>query len=203
MEDSYISDLIDDAADSSEGNKNFSKELYKHWFKTKDRGGFLSISPWLEANKLTIDIGEIVGGKVTNTKVYANMMELYAYVRAVSEGKGVEKYPGGTTSNTNPETYSSFGGSIKGGNPVSRILKIEYWNQGKDTSSFAWKTGHFKGRKTDSGAILPVDMGSPISANLIKIPRIEMDKIYHLLHFTIQSYATTRMQRGEDWWDWT
>lgn len=193
-------------------DKKYSKEFYKYWFSYNGRGGFLSLSPWLETNKIAIDIGSSkeVGGKTQlegHTQLWCNTLDLYAYLETIATGTA-ERYfppnPKGGAGLSYPESYVYYGGGTMGDKVVSRILKVHYW-EGKDSkpdmNAFAWKTGHFEGNKSASGAIMP-NMNKPISGNLIKIPRLEMVKMYHRLQFTLQAHATAEMISGKNWWDW-
>lgn len=193
----------------SNEEKKFSKEFYKYWFSYNGRGGFLGLNPWLETNKISVDIGSLKesGGKTAlegNTMLWTNTLDLYAYLTAIADGTATTLYPANERAGTSPETYTYYGGGVMDGKVVSRILKVTYW-QGKDgkddTTAFAWKAGHFEGSKSDTGAIVP-NMRKNISMNQIKIPRLEMVKMQQRLHFTLQAYATIQMNQGKNWWDW-
>lgn len=190
--------------------KKFSKEFYKYWFSYNGRGGFLSLNPWLETNKIGIDVGALrdSNGKTSlesNTMLWTNTLDLYAYLSAIANGTAERLYPkndrGGAPY---PESYVYYGGGTMGDKVVSRILKVHHW-EGKDgspdPSAFAWKAGHFEGTRNDTGAIMP-NMKKNLSMNLIKIPRLEMVKMQQRLAFTLQAYATIQMNQGKNWWDW-
>lgn len=172
---------------------NFDDDVYKKWFRSKDKSGFLAIRTWLEAGKVSIDIGETGGqGLKGNTQVWTNAVELVTYLRAVYDGKGPALYP--RQKNSPEESFVYYGGGQLDGKPVSRILKVEHWSTGSgdsksyDASSFAWKCGHFAARKAESGAFIP-DMSKSLSQNMIKVSRREMAEMYYRLDLAINTFA--------------
>lgn len=195
---------------SPEVDSNYSSEMYKKWFKSGTRQGFLSIVPWVEdadhtvgAGKISIDIGELESGKLkSHTQVWANVMDLSTFLYSVWMGTAEKLYPirekGGLPT---PESFSYYGGSIMDKKPVSRILKIHRWGTGKDSpydlNSFVWKTGHFEAKRSSTGAFIP-DMDKPISANLIKVTRVEMAEISNRLQLTLAGHSS----RHKEWFNW-
>lgn len=170
-------------------NRDFKADIYKKWFKTKDKSGFLALRGWLEAGKISFDIGEIVGGTSKNTLVWADAIEIAAFLRAVSNGTGKLAYPK-TRDIEVPEGLSVYGGGRHAGEPISRILKITYWKGGGqyDESAFVFKCGHFKARESSSGAFIP-DMKSPLSMNQIKVTRAEIAQMSYRLDLALHSFA--------------
>ena len=185
-DDNIDSDEVAPPIDSEQRND----ELYKKWFRSRDRVGFLSLRHWLTAGKVAIDIGEASGGSLTGaTMVWTNALALASYLRAVSSGQGQLIYPAGKQP---AESYIYYGGgSDKDGKPISRVLKVVYWTADDPSSGFAWKTGHFPATRTSTGAYQP-DMSSPISTNLIKISRAEMAEMSLRLELALQAFAVGR-----------
>lgn len=192
-------------------DKKYTTELYKYWFSYNGRGGFCSLTPWLEAGKISIDVGSLKesNGKTQlegHTQLWCNTLDLYAFLAAVANDTAPRYYPAQPKAGNgmdNPECFIYYGGGMMDNKVVSRILKIHYWQDKNGTATpdaFAWKTGHYQGTRNATGAIMP-DMSKGISQNLIKIPRLEMVKMYHRLHFTIQAHATAQAVAGKDWWD--
>lgn len=176
-----------------EPRDDFEDDVYKKWFRTKDRSGFLAIRTWLDAGKISVDVGELgQEGLKGNTQVWANAIDLALYTRAVYDDRATALFP--SQRNTSPETFVYYGGGQIDGKPVSRILKIEHWSTGSgdsksyDASAFAWKCGHFAARKTDSGAFIP-DMSKGLSQNSIKVSRLEMAEISYRLNVAINAFA--------------
>jgi hypothetical protein len=175
--------------------QEFEDDIYKKWFRTKDRSGFLSLRGWLEAGKVSVDIGETSGqGLQNNTMVWTNAVELVVYLKAIYDGNGASLFPAPRGSEGSPETFTYYGGATVDGKPISRILKIEHWSTIKDgkklydSSGFAWKCGHFGARKADSGAFIP-DMTQSLSQNKIKVSRREMAEIFYRLDMVIQGFV--------------
>lgn len=170
-----------DFEDNSE--TKYAPPLYKKWFKLKDKGGFLSISPWTSGGKWVIDIGSVDASNkpISNTKCFVDSNKFNAYLNAVIIGRGEVVYPARPGLAT-PESFVAYGGSERNGDIVSRVFKVHWW--GDDTTNnphaFAWKSGHFKGNKTSTGAITP-DLKSPISINMIKVTLEEMHEINTIL----------------------
>ena len=164
-------------------NGQQTPDVYKKWFRTKDRSGFLSMRPWTEKNKLSVDIGEVSpkeGRVQSHTLVWTDLLGLATYLRAIAANTAAVIYPASPrTGVPTPEGYVSYGGGNVDGKPVSRILKVHHWQQGRgddaqyDPTSFVWKAGHFEARTAGQGAFIP-DMTKPISQNLIRVSRAEM-----------------------------
>ena len=159
-------------------------EVYKKWFRTKDKQGFCSITAWFDAVKVVIDVGEVVG-EVNATKCFVDAYEFLTWAKAVRDGRAEVLYPERDQCPT-PESFVSFGGSGE----VARVFKAHWWNQGsnngpKDASrGFAFKCGHFKGRTTGQGAIIP-DFQSPVSVNMIKMTHVEIAEIANRLEHAL------------------
>lgn len=179
--------------ESSSEEKSYDSPLYKKWFKTKSQSGFLSISPWNEALKIKIDIGKTSpnGNLISSTKVFVNAIDFSAYLKSIVNGTAASIY------SANPrlgvptdEGFASYGGAVIDGAPVSRIFKAHYWGSSDnyDSSSFVWKTGHFKANKSSSGAFIP-DLKSPITVDSIKVTRQDISSISYILDISMISYV--------------
>lgn len=196
----WISDLSNDDPVQLD-KKEYDAPLYKKWFRSKTQSGFLSIRPWFAGMKFNVDIGKTsADGKLeSSTSCFVDAVDFAAYLKSVVNGTAVLNFPANERNGTtNPESFVSYGGAIINNQPVSRILKIQYWtsNDIVDTSAFIWKSGHFKARKSDSGAFIP-DMKSPISVDSIKVTRQEIVSISYLLDLCLQSHVTNNV----DWYD--
>lgn len=185
----------------STDNKDFAPEIYKKWFKTSSFGGFLSISPWLDGGKWTIDIGAVDSSSkpTSNTKCFVDAVAFNTYLTEVVAGRGYGVYPkrAGLAS---PESFISYGGSEVKGRLISRVFKAHWWgasadNEG-DQSAFVFKCGHFEGKRTDSGAITP-DLSSALSTDMIKVTRVEFTEIAYRLDVQLRAYAA----RNPEWYD--
>lgn len=201
--DEEMSDEYDDEHQTGTAEQDFGTDLYKKWFKSGDRSGFLSLRPWLDVGKIAVDIGELKGKQlVSNTQVWANIVDLAAYLKAVTEGVAKTLYPANERGGVpTAEGFTYYGGGRMEGKVVSRILKIHYWENKDETydeRGFAWKTGHFAGRESDTGAIIP-DMKSCLSMNMIKMSRQDMAAANLRLQLTLAGHAA----RNEDWYQWT
>lgn len=176
--------------------QEFEDDIYKKWFRTKSQSGFLAVRGWLEAGKVSVDIGELgEGGLKGNTNCFTNAVQLAVYLRAVVEGRAAELYPPGNGA-PSPESFVYYGGGNTKTGPVSRILKIHHWKKGTgdsatyDASSFVWKCGHFGARTTQSGAFVP-DYNKVLSTNLIKVTRQEMAEVSYRLDLALQAFTAT------------
>jgi hypothetical protein len=173
---------------TADSERKYEDELYKRWYKSGGKSGFISITPWWGGGKLAIDIGEALDSGVKNTKVWTNVIDIAVYLRAVYDGKATSLYPanermGAPTS----ESFVYYGGGEQDGKPVSRVMKIHHWGskeKGYDSSAFVWKAGHFAARKSQTGAFIP-DMSNPLSVNLIKITRKEMAEISYRIDLAL------------------
>ena len=198
---SFLDELQVEKQDKENGEKNFDSPLYKKWFRSKTQCGFLSIRPWFQGMKYAVDIGKTSSeGKLeSSTACFVDAVDFTAYLKSVAAGTAAINYPANERNGTtHPESFVSYGGAIINNQPVSRILKIQYWssNDNIDTSAFIWKAGHFKARKSDSGAFIP-DMKSPLSVDSIKVTRSEIVSIAYLLDLCLQSHVTNNV----DWYD--
>lgn len=165
-------------------NQDFPEDLYKKWTKSGGVGRFLTIRSWLEAGKIAIDIGETNSdGLKASTLVYANALEVATYLSAVTNGTATNIYKN--------EEYVYYGGGQKDGKTVSRLLKIAYWStkDNVDKTAFAWKTGHFEGTTSDTGAVIP-NMQKPLSVSSIKVNRQEMAVITKALDLALFNHAS-------------
>lgn len=172
--------------------------IFKKYFKAQNAEGFLTIKPWFEAHKLSIDIGAVSDGSLqSSTLVWVDWIELNVYLQAVLHNNAEVLFPAKENQGAStPEAFVSYGGSKSDdGTVVARVLKIHRWNEG-DGSSFAWKTGAFEGRASRTNAVIP-DMTKPISQNLIKITRLEMVEIACRVDLGLRSYVTGA---GEEFW---
>jgi hypothetical protein len=182
--DEFLESLGEETVPSPD-QKSYEKPLYKKWFKSKAQSGFLTITPWVEALKLKIDIGKTSneGKLLSSTNVFVDYIDFGAYLKSIVMGVGSSNYPANDRMGIpSPEGFVSYGGGSSNGKAISRIFKCHYWKTGEewDTSSFVWKTGHFEARKSDSGAFIP-NMSSPISVDSIKVTRQEICSISYIL----------------------
>lgn len=180
-------------ADTSPEQEEFSQDLYKHWFKFGERSGFLALRPWLETLKISVDIGDLTGGSLKqNTLVWANIVELSTYLTAVRNGTAAKLYPKNDKAGApTDEGFVYYGGGSVNGKAVSRVLKIHLWETkdgSVDQDGFAWKTGHFEGTKSDTGAYIP-NLSKPLSINMIKIPRQKMSEIAFRVELCLIGHA--------------
>lgn len=185
---------------SDSTKKEYDPPLYKKWFRSKTQSGFLSIKPWFAGLKFNVDIGKTsAAGKLeSSTACFVDAVDFAAYLKSIANGTAAINYPASSRlGTTHPESFVSYGGAVINNQPVSRILKIQYWtsNDQVDTSSFIWKNGHFKARKSESGAFIP-DMKSPISVDSIKVTRQEIASISYLLDLSLISNVTNNV----DWY---
>jgi len=177
-------------------DEQYEDDIFKKWFKTGQKSGFLALNGWLDAGKVSVDIGEIGQGELkSSTKVWTNAIDLSVYLKAVYEGKGKTLYPAYKEAPTD-ESFIYYGGGKMDGKPVGRVLKVHHWQTGSgdnksyDSRAFVWKSGHFPAKQTDSGAFIP-DMNNPISTNLIKVSRLEMAQMHYRLNLAIQEFASS------------
>lgn len=201
--DDPIESFIDDLQpkDSNSEEKTYDKPLYKKWFRSKTQSGFLSIRPWFQGMKLSIDIGKTsADGKLeSSTTCFVDAIDFAAYLKCIVNGTAIVNYPANSRmGTTTDESFVSYGGAIINNQPVSRIFKCQYWTNGEtsDVTSFVWKSGHFKARKSDTGAFLP-DMKSPISVDSIKVTRTELASISYLTDLCLQSHVSNNV----DWYE--
>ena len=195
-----INEIVDSAISEivTKPSIEYSPAFYKEWFKSGTNAGFIGMTPWLESeesqsiNKIIIDIGKLdPNNNVTsNTKFYLKTVELAVYMRSVVAQTAEQFYPkrSGVYS---PESFISYGGTASA-EPVARVFKIEWWGSNKDSAgdnkAFAFKCGHFKGKVSNTGAIEP-DFNSPISNNMIRRTRLEVNKMSYLLDLILYSHV--------------
>ena len=166
--------------------KKWDPDIFKKFWRTKTAGGFITVRSWFEAGKLSVDIGETSpeGGLLGNTLVWTPVFPFATYLRAITNGTASTLY-----SNDALEEFIYYGGSETSDGPVSRILKVGYWPNDTSGKAFQFKTGHFKARKSATGAFLP-DMKSPISTHSIKVSRTEIAEISYVVDLAIQAFTT-------------
>lgn len=196
---SFLDELQDKETQPQE--KNYDKPLYKKWFRSKTQSGFLSIRPWFQGMKFAVDIGKTSAeGKLeSSTACFVDAVDFAAYLKSIVNGTAVVNFPENARLGTNThEGFVSYGGAIINNQPVSRIFKCQYWtsNDTVDSSAFIWKSGHFKARKSESGAFIP-DMKSPLSVDSIKVTRTEIVSISYLLDLCLQSHVSNNV----DWYE--
>lgn len=165
-----------------------SPEIYRKWFKTKEKSGFLTIKDALAIGRVSVDIGEVGEKLKSSTLVWVNAVELAVYLKAVEAGTFAQLYGTGDTVGT----FTYYGGANTKKGTVSRILKVEPLKP--DMKSFYWKAGIFEARVSATGAFMP-EMDKPVSMNLIKVSLLETKEILYRLDLAINSYAA----RHEDW----
>lgn len=166
-------------------------EIYKKWFRTKEKQGFCSITAWFEGQKVVIDIGEVTS-ETKATKCFVDAYDFLTWAKAVRDGRATTLYPPNDREQRNtPEAFTSFGGS----GDVARVFKAHWWNtarDGKDATpggGFAFKCGHFKGRTTGQGAIIP-DFQSPLSINQIKMTHVEVATVANRLDHALLMWGS-------------
>jgi hypothetical protein len=195
----------DDTNDQHTDEKKFDKDLYKKWFRSKERQGFLSIRPWLSVGKLVVDIGQADPNTKklsSHTNVYVNAITLATFLKAVTEGYAEKLYPKNDKGMVQTaEGLTLFGGSRVEGKPVARVFKIAYYpragqDAGFDDRSFQWKTGHFEANESASGAFMPI-MAKPISVDSIKVSRVEMAEISYVVNLGLSAHAA----QNPDWYN--
>jgi len=197
---SFLDDLQEKDKETTQ-EKNYEKPLYKKWFRSKTQSGFLSIRPWFQGLKFSIDIGKTSPeGKLdSSTACFVDAVDFAAYLKAIVDGNAVLNFPANSRmGTTTDESFVSYGGAIINNQPVSRIFKCQYWssNDAVDTTAFIWKSGHFKARKSDSGAFIP-DMKAPLSVDSIKVTRTEIVSISYLLSLCLHSHVSNNV----DWYE--
>lgn len=175
----------------------YEQDLYKKWFRSKSQSGFISIRPWFAGMKFKIDIGKTgPDGKLTSsTNAFVDAVDFAAWLRSVINGTAVKDFPANQrTGAVTNESFVSYGGTEINSRPVSRILKIQHWQNGEtfDTAAFMFKVGHFDARKSDTGAFLP-NMQSPISVDSIKVTRQDLHSISYLVDLALASHVTNKV----------
>lgn len=171
--------------------------VYKKWFRTRDKSGFLTLEAWWDADKISVDVGSTEGKDLKgSTKVWTNIEPLLTYLTAVRDGRAAALYPKKEKAGApSPEAFVYYGGGQMDGKPVSRILKIHYWGAGSDSegdaSSFVVKTGHFEARLADSGAFIP-NLSKPLSTNLIKLTHLEIAEIVTAMQLRLTAAHVAR-----------
>lgn len=197
--DQLLSEL--DETPVTDDKPKYNNNLYKKWFRSKTQSGFVSIRPWFQGMKLSIDIGKTnPDGKLeSSTNCFVDAVDFAAYLKSIVNGSAVINFPPNDRMGTNtPESFVSYGGGVVNGQTVSRIFKSQYWPSGEsfDSSAFMWKVGHFKARKSDSGAFIP-DMKAPLSVDSIKVTRQDIVSISYLVDLALVSHAVN----NTDWYD--
>lgn len=195
-EDVPVADPVHPAAEPEQGQQKqeyVDTTLWKKWTVYQNVGRFLTIRPWLEAAKVSIDIGETEGGGTLkgHTQSWANILELTTYLQAVKDGHADLLYPANPKTGANTkEGYAYFGGATIDGQPVSRVLKIHHWpvKDAYDSSAFIWKCGHFRANKSQTGAFIP-NMKEPLSQHSIKVSRQEMAVLATALQMAMINHA--------------
>lgn len=183
-------------------NDHRDVKLYKKYFKSRSAEGFLTIKPWFENLKLSIDIGDVNNGVLrSSTLAWVNAIDLAVYLRAVANYTASDLYPANERNGLpTPEAFIAYGGGMTADRQVvGRVVKIHQWTNGDtpDPSAFAWKAGRFEGRRAGKGAVIP-DMTKPISQNLIKITRVEMLEISYRIDLGLSSYGASH---PEELWE--
>lgn len=178
-----------------ESEKKFTDPIYKKWFRTKDRSGFISVVPWFDDErniaKFNIDIGEAdpsSGKLISSTNAFVDAFKLGTFLHSVANGSaklnfGVRKKKTNGEWGNDPdfptdESVSFYGGSGE----LARVFRIHYWqtSDGFDSKAFVFKAGHFEGRQSANGAIIP-DMSKNISRNSIKVTRPELAEMSYII----------------------
>lgn len=177
----------------SEDQVKHEQNIYKKWFKTRDKSGFISLQGWAQAGKISIDIGEIVNDQVRSTKVWTNIIEFAAYIKSITNNTHKYLYPG---SNNMPDgSFIYYGGGVVDGKPISRVVKIHSWQYGPkdspkyDDKAFAFKAAHFPAKKSQSGAYIPEMSSGPLSINMIKVLTQDIAAMSYRLDLYLTSFA--------------
>lgn len=197
----FMMSQVEEPVTTDSLQKEYEKDLYKKWFRSKTQSGFLSIKPWYQGLKFKVDIGKTSpdGKLISSTMVYLDAIDFSAYLNSVVSGTALTNYPSNDrTGVPTAEGFVSYGGGIIESKPISRIFKSHYWQNSDnsfDNGAFVWKCGHFAARKTDSGAFIP-DMKSVISVDSIKVTRAELASIAHMLNLSLISHVTNK----SDWY---
>jgi len=183
--------------DSIVTERVYEQDLYKKWFRSKTQSGFISIRPWFAGMKFKIDIGKTGpdGKLISSTNVFVDAVDFAAWLRSIINGTAVKDFPANErTGSVTNESFVSYGGTEINSRPVSRILKIHYWqnNETYDPSAFVFKAGHFDARKSETGAFLP-NMKSPISVDSIKVTRQELHSISYLVDLALASHVANKV----------
>ncbi len=175
--------------------QQYSEPIYKRWFRTKDKSGFISIIPWFDNEKgivkLNIDVGESdpsTNALRSSTNAFVDAYKFGSFVKAIANDTAKSIFPSKNKKINNEwkpdpdhptdESIAFYGGS----NGVARIIRIHHWQtpNGYDSSAFVVKIGHFEGNTSHSGAII-ADMSKIISRNQIKVSRQEMAEISYII----------------------
>jgi hypothetical protein len=176
--------------------KQYDEPIYKKWFKTKDRSGFISVTPWFDDEKgvakFNVDVGtaDAAGKLQSNTNAFVDAIKFATYMKSLSNGSGKLNYPSTKKKIDgewipNPDARTDESISFYGGSgDVARVLRIHYWQTAEkyDERSFVVKIGHFKGRSGANGAIIP-DMSpeGTISNDLIKMTRPDIGELSYAI----------------------
>jgi hypothetical protein len=198
----YDESNVSESNDSSDQKKTYDKDLYKKWFRSKTQSGFLSIRPWFQGLKLRVDIGKTSpdGKLISSTNVFLDIVDFGAYLKAITNGTAELAYPANDRLGVpTPEGFVSYGGAKVEGKPISRIFKAHHWqnsDQSYDPNSFAFKSGHFNARMSDSGAFIP-DMKNPLSVDSIKVTRQDIHSISYIVDLAMISHVANRT----DWYE--
>jgi hypothetical protein len=197
-----VEEFLESLDPSSDDKPKYSNTLYKKWFRSKTQSGFVAIKPWFEGMKFSVDIGRTnQSGKLeSNTNCFVDAVDFSAYLRSIANGSATANFPANDRlSLPHPESFVSYGGAMtSAGHPISRIFKCQYWTNGDviDINNFVWKSGHFKARKSDTGAFIP-DMKSPLSVDSIKVSRQDIASISYLCDLSLVSFVSN----NTEWYD--
>jgi hypothetical protein len=184
------------SAGTSETREFNNTDLWKKWSVSGGTGRFLTIRPWLETGKVSVDIGETAGSTLkSHSTAWASLLALSTYLRAVRDGRAVDLYPADEKNHLyTPESFAAFGGADSDSGPVSRVFKVEYWPAGKDYDSrfFIWKAASFKGKKSSTGAFIPLSMKEEhtLTKHSIKVSRREMAEMAHAFELALINHAS-------------
>lgn len=165
--------------------RQFKSDVYKKWFKTRDRQGFLSVKDALEINKFVLDIGEQKPGQeMSSSHTFIDADELPVILDKLYTGALVKG-----------DAIMLYGGGRIDGNPISRVFKVEQWSDQND--AWAFKNGIFQAKETNTGAFTPI-MDKPISMNLIKVNLDDVAKMRLRVNMVLQRFAV-RFKDVESW----
>ncbi len=158
-----------------------SVELFKHWFKTSSASGFCSVRDAFAIGRIVIDVGAVdpKTNKVnSSTLVYIDATEFAAYL-------DVMLLTGITTA------YSSFGGGVVDGQPVSRSLRINPTDKGK----FWIEVAHTPATVNNTGGYVPQKLVAPISSDKIQLTRGQLATLRVRLNLGLTAWTTNNLSR--------
>jgi hypothetical protein len=89
---------------------NYESPLYKKWFRSKTQSGFISIRPWFQGMKFSVDIGKTSSdGKLeSSTACFVDAVDFAAYLKAIVNGTALTNFPANERAGAaHPESFVS------------------------------------------------------------------------------------------------